>query len=213
MGTIDVLGEDVFNKGDAERAKNQCLEVLEAIDRNSLNANQSIKLTSLGLKVDIDFCRKNLEEIAATASSFNQFFRIDMEDSSVTTSTINLYNEIHKKYPKSGIVIQAYLRRSMDDVKALIKENANFRLCKGIYIEPGEIAYKERQEVRDNFLIILREMLVNNSYVGIATHDEYLVDGAYKILDELKKSKEEYEFQMLLGVRENLRDKILKDGH
>jgi proline dehydrogenase len=101
----------------------------------------------------------------------------------------------------------------MDDLKALIKENANFRLCKGIYIEPGEIAYKERQEVRDNFLMILREMLVNNSYVGIATHDEYLVDGAYKILDELKKSKEEYEFQMLLGVRENLRDKILKDGH
>jgi proline dehydrogenase len=213
MATIDVLGEDIFNKEDAERAKAECLDVLEAIDKHKLNANQSIKLTSLGLKVDYDFCAGNLEEIAKTADSYGQFFRIDMEDSSVTTKTINLYRDIHKKYPKSGIVIQAYLRRSMDDVSGLMKENGNFRICKGIYIEPEEIAYKDKQEIRDNFLKILRHMLVNNSYVGIATHDEYLVEGAYKIIDELKKTNQEYEFQMLLGVRENLRDKILKDGH
>lgn len=213
MATIDVLGEDIFNKEDAARAKQECLDVLEAIDKHKLNANQSIKLTSLGLKVDYDFCAGNLEEIAKTADSYGQFFRIDMEDSSVTAKTINLYKDIRKKYPKSGIVIQAYLIRSMDDVSALIYENGNFRICKGIYIEPEEIAYKDKQEIRDNFLKILRYMLVNNSYVGIATHDEYLVEGAYKIIDELEKTKEQYEFQMLLGVRENLRDKILKDGH
>jgi proline dehydrogenase len=213
MATIDVLGEDIFNKKDAQSAKNDCLDVLEAIDKYKLNANQSIKLTSLGLKLDYDFCAANLEEIAKTADSLGQFFRIDMEDSSVTTKTIELYKEVHKRYPKSGIVIQAYLRRSMDDVKQLIKENANFRICKGIYIEPEEIAFKDKQEIRDSYLNILREMLVNNSYVGIATHDEYLVDGAYKLIKELKKTKDEYEFQMLLGVRENLRDKIIKDGH
>lgn len=213
MTTIDVLGEDVFNKEDAERAKRECLEVLEAIDKHKLTANQSIKLTSLGLKLDHDLCRTNIHEIAKLADSLGQFFRIDMEDSSVTTKTIDLYKEVHTKYPKSGIVIQAYLKRSMDDVTELFKVNANFRLCKGIYIEPEEIAYKERQEVRDNYLKILRHMLVNNAYVGIATHDDYLIDGAYKIIAELGKKKEEYEFQMLLGVRDNLRDRILKDGH
>lgn len=213
MTTIDVLGEDVFNKEDAERAKRDCLELLEAIDKNKLTANQSIKLTSLGLKLDHDLCRVNTHEIAKLADSLGQFFRIDMEDSSVTTKTIDLYKEVHSKYPKSGIVIQAYLKRSMDDVTELFKVNTNFRLCKGIYIEPEEIAYKERQEVRDNYLKILRHMFVNNAYVGIATHDDYLVEGAYKLIEELGKKKEEYEFQMLLGVRENLRDKILKDGH
>lgn len=213
MGTIDVLGEDVFNKNDATRAKNECLDVLYAIDKNKLNANQSIKLTSLGLKVDYDFCMSNLTEILNTAKSLNIFIRIDMEDSTCTEDTINLFSESHKNFSNSGIVIQSYLRRSFDDVSKLIKQNANFRLCKGIYIEPEEIAFKDKQEVRDSYLKILRLMLENNSYVGIATHDDYLVDGAYKLINELKKTSDQYEFQMLLGVRENLRDKILKDGH
>jgi proline dehydrogenase len=214
MATIDVLGEDIFNREDAERAKRECLEVLEAIDKHNLTANQSIKLTSLGLKLDHDFCALNLNEIAKAADSLGQFFRIDMEDSSVTTETIDLYKDVNRKYPKSGIVIQAYLKRSMDDVQGLINENMkNFRLCKGIYIEPEEIAYKDKQEIRDNYMKILRLMMENNCYVGIATHDDWLIDEAYKLIDELKKTIEQYEFQMLLGVRENLRDKILKDGH
>jgi len=213
MATIDVLGEDIFNREDATRAKIECLTVLEAIDKHKLDANQSIKLSSLGLKLDHDFCYMNLSEIAKTADSFGQFFRIDMEDSSVTTETIDIYRDVHKKYPKSGIVIQSYLRRSFDDVAQLIQENVNFRLCKGIYIEPEEIAFKDKQEIRDSYMKILRLMMENNSYVGIATHDDYLVNESYKLIDELKKTREQYEFQMLLGVRENLRDKILKDGH
>jgi len=213
MVTLDVLGEDVFNKEDALKSKDECLLVLDEIDNNRLNANQSLKLTSLGLKIDYNFCLKNLSEILDKAASLNQFVRIDMEDSTCTTDTIKLYEDAHKNYSKSGIVIQAYLRRSYDDVAKLIKSGANFRLCKGIYIEPEEIAYKGRTEVQQNYLKILRLMLENNSYVGIATHDDVLIDGAYKLIDELGKKKDEYEFQMLLGVRENLRDKILKDGH
>lgn len=213
MGTIDVLGEDVFNKEDARRAKQECLGVLEAIDKNKLDANQSLKLTSLGLKIDLDFCFTNLSEILTFAKSLNIFIRIDMEDSSCTDDTIKIFEEAHRDFANCGIVIQSYLRRSNDDVRKLVTQNSNFRICKGIYIEPEEIAFKTKQEIRESYMTILRIMMENNCYTGIATHDDYLIDGAYKLISELKKTKEQYEFQMLLGVRENLRDKILKAGH
>lgn len=213
MGTIDVLGEDVFNKEDATRSKNECLEVLKAIDKHKLNSNQSIKLTSLGLKIDHDFCLANVKEIFAAAKEKNIFVRIDMEDSSVTGETIDIFTEARKTYANCGIVLQSYMRRTYDDAAKLIESGTNFRLCKGIYVEPVEVAYKERQEVRDNYLKVLRLMLEKDSYVGIATHDDYLIDGAYKLIEELKKPNDRYEFQMLLGVREGLRDKIVKDGH
>ncbi len=213
MGTLDVLGEDVFNKEDANKSKLECIGVLDAIDRNKLNANQSLKLTSLGLKIDFDFCLANLTEILTIARSLNIFIRIDMEDSTCTSDTIRIFKEAHKNYPNCGIVIQSYLKRSYEDVKELTEIGSNFRLCKGIYIEPEEIAYKDKQEIRKNYLGILRHIMQNNCYVGIATHDDYLINGAYELINELKKTKQEYEFQMLLGVRENLRDKILKEGH
>jgi len=213
MGTIDVLGEDVFSKEDATRSMHECFEVQDAIVKNKLNSNQSIKLTSLGLKIDKEFCLSNVKEIFAKAKENNIFVRIDMEDSSVTDDTIWVFEEARKTYSNCGIVLQAYLKRTYDDAARLIESGTNFRLCKGIYVEPEEIAYKGKQEVRDNFLKILKLMLEKDSYVGIATHDDYLVDGAYKLISELKKPKDRYEFQMLLGVREGLRDKIVKDGH
>ncbi|MCC6866981.1 MAG: proline dehydrogenase family protein [Ignavibacteria bacterium] len=213
MGTIDVLGEDVFNKDDAARATVECFEVLDMIVKNKLSSNQSIKLTSLGLKIDRELCLSNVNEIFAKAKENNIFIRIDMEDSSVTEDTIWVFEEARKTYSNCGIVLQAYLKRTYDDALRLIESGTNFRLCKGIYIEPEDIAYKNRNEIRDNFLKILRLMLVKNSYVGIATHDDYLVEGAYKLIKELNKSIESYEFQMLLGVREGLRDKIVNDGH
>ncbi len=213
MVTLDVLGEDVFTKPDAEKAKNECLRLLYEISENNLIANQSLKLTSLGLKIDFNFCLDNLYLILEKAQSLNQFVRIDMEDSSCTTDTIRIYEEAKKKYPGTGIVIQAYLRRSLDDVSKLVKTGSNFRLCKGIYIEPEEIAFKDRKEIQGSYLKLLRLMFENNCYVGIATHDDVLIDGAFKMIEEFKKSREEYEFQMLLGVRENLRDKILKESH
>lgn len=213
MSTIDVLGESVPDKNDASAAAKECLEVLDVIEKHKLIANHSLKPTSLGLALDYDFCLENLTQIVKKAKEINQFVRIDMEDSPYTTKTIKLYNYVYKNYPNCGVVIQSYMRRSMDDVKELVKIKTNFRLCKGIYIEPKEIAYKERQEVRDNFLKLLQIMFENNCYVGIATHDDYLIDGAYKMINEFKKSRDEYEFQMLLGVRDKLRGKILSDGH
>lgn len=213
MTTMDVLGEDVFNKTDAENAKNECLKVIEAIEKHKLNSNQSLKLTSLGLKLDTDLCLNNLSEILALADKYGQFLRIDMEDSSVTGITLKMYEDGHRNYKKCGVVIQAYMKRSYDDVSALVKSGTNFRLCKGIYVEPEEIAFKGKEEIRQNYLKLLRLMLEDNCHVGIATHDDYLIEGSYKIIKELNKKPDEYEFQMLLGVREGLRDKILKDGH
>lgn len=213
MATIDVLGESVLDKQQAAAATAECLEVLDAIEANKLDANHSVKPTSLGLALDYKFGLENLTKIVKKAKELNQFVRIDMEDSPYTTKTLDLYKDVHKQYPNCGVVIQAYMRRSMDDVKELIKLNTTFRLCKGIYIEPEEIAYRDRQEVRDNYLKLLRLMFENNSYVGIATHDDYLIEGAYKMINEFKKGRDEYEFQMLLGVRDKLRDKIVSDGH
>ncbi len=213
MGTMDVLGENVTEKEEATKSKNECIEVIEAIEKNKLDSNLSVKLTQLGLQIDMDFCLNNVKEIFDAARAHKQFVRIDMEDSAVTDKTIKVFEEARKYYPNCGIVLQAYLKRTYSDAEHLIESRTNFRLCKGIYVEPAEIAYKEKQAINDNYLKVLKLMLEKNVYVGIATHDDALIDGAYNIIDELKKKKDEYEFQMLLGVRENLRDRILKDGH
>jgi len=213
MGTMDVLGENVNNKDEATKAKNECIDVIEAIEKNHIDSNVSLKLTQMGLQLDFDFCMKNLHEILDAARAYKLFVRIDMEDSPVTDITIKAFEEGRKYYSNMGIVLQAYLKRTYADADRLIQSRTNFRLCKGIYVEPAEIAYKLKQEINENYLKILRHMLENNIYVGIATHDDALIDGAYKLIDELKKKKDEYEFQMLLGVRENLRDRIIKDGH
>jgi proline dehydrogenase len=136
-----------------------------------------------------------------------------MEDHTCTDDTLRLYEEAHKQFPKCGVVIQSYMRRSFDDVTKLAQNKTNFRLCKGIYVEPEEIAYKGKEEIRNNFMKLLKLMLENGCYTGIATHDDVLVDKSYQLINELKIKKSDYEFQMLLGVREWLRDKILNDGH
>lgn len=214
MTTIDFLGEDVLSKEDALKSKKECMKILETINSCKLNANQSLKLTSLGLKIDYDFCLKNMEDILSCAMSLNNIFvRIDMEDSSCTDDTIKIYRTLREKFSNVGIVIQSYLKRSLNDVQKLSQEGANFRLCKGIYVEPEEIAYKDRELIRENYLKLLDMIFQNNCYVGIATHDEYLIDGACSLILKFGKNKNEYEFQMLLGVRENLRDKLLKENH
>ncbi|GJQ61753.1 MAG: proline dehydrogenase [Melioribacteraceae bacterium] len=214
MATMDVLGEAISSKEEAIAAKEECFEVLDAIKDNNLDANLSIKPTQLGLSIDEDFAYENILEVVKKAASFNNFVRIDMEDSPYTDKTIRLYRRIKEEYPKNvGIVVQAYLKRTMDDVTALNQEGGHYRLCKGIYVEPAEIAYKERERVRKNFLDVLEKMLDDGNFVGIATHDDPLVVGAYKFLEEKKVAKDKYEFQMLYGVKENMRDKINTDGH
>ncbi len=213
MGTMDVLGEHNTLKEQATESTNECIQVLDAINEHKLDSNLSLKLTQLGLQMDFNFCKDNLFRILDAARKYNIFVRIDMEDSACTDDTLKLYELSRDYYPNCGVVIQAYMRRSYADVEKLVKQKANFRLCKGIYVEPEEIAYKKKEEINQNFLKILRLMLDNKAYVGIATHDDAVVEGAYKILDEFKLKKEEYEFQMLLGVREKLRDQVHAKGH
>ncbi|MCX6170597.1 MAG: proline dehydrogenase family protein [Ignavibacteriales bacterium] len=213
LTTIDVLGEAVNNKRESELAKKECLEVLDAIEHHKLNANLSLKPTQLGLVLDKEFCYAQISEILEKAKGYDNFVRIDMEDSSATDLTFDLLHKMKEKYTKVGVVVQAYLRRTFDDVERENKEATNYRLCKGIYVEAEEIAFKGKQEVRDNFLKILELILDNGNYVGIATHDDYLVAGAYELIKKKNISKDKFEFQMLYGVKENLRDKINKDGY
>ena len=213
IATMDVLGESINDKKEAIQSKDESIEVLNAIEKHKLNSSLSVKLTMLGLQLDYDFCLSLFTEIAQFAKELNNFVRIDMEDSSVTDSTLQIYRDIRKQFDNVGIVIQAYLRRSEEDVIKLTDLNVDFRLCKGIYIEPEAIAFKKRKEIRENFLKLIRIVLEKKSYCGIATHDDYVIDGSKNIITELGLTREDYEFQMLLGVRENLRDKIVAEGH
>jgi proline dehydrogenase len=212
MATLDVLGEAIKDKNEAVKCKDENIAALDAIDRHKLDCNLSVKLTMLGLNINFDLCLGLTEEILSKAKSVNRFVRIDMEDSSVTESTIRIFEECRKRFDNVGIVIQSYLKRSNDDIIRLTQEKANFRICKGIYVEPEEIAFKDAQEIRDNFMKILRTAFERGAYCGIATHDEWIIDQSKKLIKELGLKREDYEYQMLLGVRENLRERLVKEG-
>jgi len=213
FATLDVLGESIKNKEEAIEAKKKCIEVIEAIETNKLMANLSIKPTQMGLAIDEEFAFQQILEIVQKAKSFNNFVRIDMEDSPFTDPTLRVYKKLNEKIGHVGVVLQAYLKRTLSDIEQLNKLGTNYRICKGIYVEPESIAYKKRQAIRDNFLKALRLMLENRNYVGIATHDDYLVGNSYKMIKEMNIPKDKFEFQMLLGVKEELRDKINSDGY
>jgi len=211
--TLDVLGEAVKNKEEAEIAKSHAMEALNSIVEEKLMANISIKPTQMGLSIDKDFAYEQILELVKRAKELNNFVRIDMEDSPYTDSTIEIYKRIFEQYANVGVVLQAYLKRSFNDTVLLNKIGTNYRLCKGIYIEPSTIAYKDKQVIRDNFMNVLENMLKSGNYVGIATHDKYLIEKSYELIKELNIPKDKFEFQMLLGVREDLRDKINNDGY
>lgn len=211
--TLDVLGEDVTSEPEAVDSCQSSARVLDAITREHLDSNLSIKLTSLGLKLGKSFCADRVLEIVASARERDIFVRIDMEDSSCVSDTISIFKTAHAAYPKTGIVVQAYLFRTEEDVRDLCRTGTNFRLCKGIYKESPAIAYQKRDEIQRNYLKLLRIMFENRCYVGIATHDTLLVDGALQMIRELGVRSEDYEFQMLLGVCPELRHKLVRDGH
>jgi len=213
LATLDVLGESINNEEEAVAAKIEALKVLDAIHENKLNANLSIKPTQMGLSINEDFAYKQILELVHKAKQINNFVRIDMEDSPYTDLTINVYKKIFQEYKNVGIVLQAYLKRTYDDAVILNKLSTNYRLCKGIYVEPAAISYKDKQTIRKNYLKVLKTILKNGNYVGIATHDKYLIDESYRIIKEMNIPKDKFEFQMLLGVREDLRDKINNDGY
>ena len=211
--TLDVLGESIRGEDEAKNAFNNATKVFDAIVNNNLKANLSVKPTQLGLAINEVLAYEHILKLVKRANEIDNFVRIDMEDSPYTDATIDIYKKVFESYNNVGIVLQAYLKRTYNDTVILNKLGTDYRLCKGIYIEPASIAYKSKQSVRDNYVKVLETMLKNGNYVGIATHDEYLINEAYRLIAELQVSKDNFEFQMLLGVREDLRDKINNDGY
>jgi proline dehydrogenase len=212
VATLDVLGESTKDRTDAAEKREQYKRVVDAIVENDLKSGVSVKLTGLGLDLDEGLCRSNLEEVIVYAGERGRFVRVDMEDSSYTARTIQIVLDMHERHENIGAVVQAYLRRSFGDVARLAEAGVSVRLCKGIYVEPREVAYKGFDTVRQNFVLLLEELMKAGCYVGVATHDEYLVWHAMRISRGLGLPKDRYEFQMLLGVDEGLRRILVRAG-
>ncbi|MGH3085339.1 MAG: proline dehydrogenase family protein, partial [Gaiellaceae bacterium] len=214
MATIDVLGEEITTPEEARHIAYAYDDVFRAIDERGLDSNVSVKLTGLGLKLGREVCKENLERTVRGAAERGNFVRIDMEDSSCTDDTLALYRELREEgLDNVGIVLQAYLRRTLDDIASLAAVTPNVRLCKGIYLEPLKIAYHDDDEVRVNFVDALGALLAGGSYVGIATHDEWLLTEGARLVGEHGRARDEHEFQMLLGVREERADELVEEGH
>ncbi|MBN2262935.1 MAG: proline dehydrogenase family protein [Prolixibacteraceae bacterium] len=218
--TVDLLGEFIKTIEEAELNKNQYIEIVKRFTNEGINGSFSVKPTSFGLLIDKEKCYEYIREVVAEASKSNSFVRIDMEDATCTDLEIELYGKLKSEFSlNTGLVLQAYLKRTFSDIENMIEKwhspqtPINFRLCKGIYIEPANIAFKDYHEVRHHFLTDLDLMLKNGIYVGIATHDSFLVREAIALIEKHKVPKNKYEFQMLYGVTPGLRDSIVSQGH
>jgi proline dehydrogenase len=214
LATIDVLGEEITTEEEAAAIVRAYQDAFADIQRCGLDSNVSVKLTALGLKLGYDLCRENLRTVVEDAASRGNFVRIDMEDSSTTDDTIRLYRELRANgYDNVGVVLQATLRRTQSDIAALAELKPSIRLCKGIYVEPPELAYQDYEAVRASFVRGLEGLLDAGCYVGIATHDEWLLSEGRRLVREHSLGREQYEFQMLLGVRPALGDELVIEGH
>ena len=217
--TIDILGEFIKNLDEAEKNKVEYIELIDRVQKENIDGNYSLKPTMFGLLLDKEVCYTHIREIVAKAASYNNFIRVDMEDSPCTDMEIDIYRRLKAEFPKNvGLVVQAYLKRTYQDINNLMDIHStetplNYRLCKGIYVEPAAIAYKKYEEINQHFLEDLEYMLKNGVYPGIATHDKPLIDGAYKLIEKYNVPRNMYEFQMLYGVTPELRNSIVAKGH
>jgi len=213
MATLDVLGEDVTRREETEQTVEAYARALREIAARRLDSNISVKLTALGLKLDPAECRRQFGRIVDAARSQGIFVRIDMEDSSVTEETIRIFLEFRERYEKTGLVLQAYLRRTASDARRAAAVKANVRVCKGIYVEPPQIAFQDPDEIRDSYAATVEFLIDAGCYVGIATHDPLLAERARATIATRKLPREAYEFQMLLGVAGTLRRRLVAEGH
>ena len=214
LATIDVLGEEITTEEEAAAIVRAYQDVFADIQRCGLDSNVSVKLTGLGLKLGYDLCRENLRTVVEDAASRRNFVRIDMEDSSTTDDTLRLYRELREEGNDNvGVVLQAMLRRTQSDIAALAELKPSVRLCKGIYVEPSDLAYQDYEAVRASFVRGLEALLDAGCYVGIATHDEWLLAEGRRLVTEHSLARDQYEFQMLLGVRPELGDELVIEGH
>jgi proline dehydrogenase len=214
VATVDVLGEFIHERSQALRTADEYVALLDAIAREQLDSTVSVKLSALGLEFDPDLALELVTRVVEVAASHDNRVRIDMEHSGLTDGTLAVYRTLREAgHENVGIVLQAYLRRTFDDVRALADLTPSVRLVKGIYIEPPEIAYTERALINRNFLALLRELVDLGCRVAVATHDEALVGEARRLADQRNLTPDIYEFQLLLGVKEQLRDRLIAAGH
>jgi proline dehydrogenase len=212
--TLDVLGEEIETAEEANAIRAEYEEAMDAIEGEGLDANVSVKPTALGLKLDPEVCAENVRALVVKAGGHGRFVRMDMEDSSTTTATLDLYRRLRSEgHDNIGIVLQAMLRRTLDDVLALAELAPNVRVCKGIYVEPAELAYHGDEAIRFNFVEAMSTLWANGAKVAVATHDDVLVAKALELIEERGLGLERYEFQLLLGVREELADELVRGGH
>jgi len=219
MITVDLLGEFITDLKQADENKKEYIDIIETFEKENIDGNYSLKPTMFGLLLDEEVCYNNIREIVAKAAEYGNFVRVDMEDSQCVDREITLFRRLKDEFPENtGLVFQSYMKRTLDDIKGLedlntVSNPVNYRLCKGIYVEPAEVAFKKYQEINDHFLTDLEYIFENKMYPGIATHDKPLVEGAYKLIEKYNVPKEMYEFQMLYGVTPELRKSVVEKGH
>ena len=201
LATLDILGEHINDMNMAKQITNNYRTIIQSIHEQNLHCNISIKLSHIGMDISTKCIEDNMSKLIDTARMYNNFIRIDMEDSSATDKTFSIFRKYNDQYNLVGMVLQAYLHRTEDDLNNLKKEsNLNFRLCKGIYRESSDLAIQDRNKINENYLKLLRFAFENNIYVGIATHDLFLINKSYDLISELNISKDSFEFQVLYGV-------------
>jgi len=213
MATLDVLGESVKEKEDSEKAVEAYLNLLDAIPKAGANSHVSLKLTQMGLDIDDEYCFKNMAKIASRAKEHNNFVRFDMEDSAHTQRTLDIFYRIREKFDNAGIAIQAYLHRSEKDIENLNRVKAKVRLCKGAYKEPKEVALKKMKGIRENYLKLAKMLFEKGVYPAIATHDDKLIQATKDYVAEHNISRDNFEFQLLYGIRSRTQQKLAEEGY
>lgn len=213
LATLDVLGENVAGKDEATASADEYVRLLELIDREKVDSNVSLKLTQMGLDIDVDFCFENVMRIVDRAAELDNFVRLDMEGSDYTDKTLDMFRRLYERRKNVGVVIQAMLHRSEADVRRTLEVGGRIRLCKGAYKEPESIAWRKMADIRENYRKLAAEMLASGVYHGIATHDEQLVEWTIAHAKEKGYGPETFEFQMLYGMRRKRQRELAKAGH
>ena len=212
--TIDILGEHINSQAKTNSVTNEYIQIYNDIAKNSVDSNISVKPTHIGLDISMDLALENFKILINKASESSNFLRIDMENSKNTDSTFKIYNDLFKIYPKVGVVLQAYLKRSIADIEKLAGPGFNARICKGIYKENKNIAYQDPEDISKNFLAMAKAMLAKNSYACYATHDLQLIDDLVSLTKEMDADTSKFEFQVLYGVpMKGKLDELLKSGY
>ena len=211
--SFDHLGESIKSEGETRQEVREYLRVLDQIEKNGLDSNVSVKLTQLGLDVDQELCYENARAIVEAAGRYQNFVRIDMEDSTKTDATISIFKRLRQEFGNVGIVVQSYLYRTESDVKDLLQLGARIRLCKGAYKEPETVAFQDKADVDKNYVHVMKMLLVSGIYHGIATHDENMITATRQFAAENGIAPDQYEFQMLFGIRRHLQEKLVKEGY